>query len=215
MRKKYLPVAAGILLCLSAACNVMPEPPVSPQYFDFGPVSRLAAAAASPPNLHFGGVTAASWMNKNAIQYRQLYRQPNALREYTAHSWVAPPAELLARRVNYLLFRGQGSQDGDKRHGPVARLYLRLVLDTFEQVYESPASARVRIRILATVVDARDNPVARREFSGHREAAPDVQGAVDSLPVLADKLIMELFTWLSALQPNRQVANEHHEKQDI
>ncbi len=197
MTGKYHSFAAAILIFISSACsNIIPAPPSSPQYFDFGPVTRLDVPGLQRYNLRSSTVTSASWMEQNAIQYRQLFNQPFAWRRYAAHAWVAPPAELLARRINYLLFNEHDTVDGKMPSPP---LYLQLVLDSFEQIYESPTNAYVQARILATVVDEKNNPVMRREFAGRRSARPDVHGAIESLPVLADELIVELVSWLSSL----------------
>jgi ABC-type uncharacterized transport system auxiliary subunit len=82
---------------------------------------------------------------------------------------------------------------------------LRVELNRFEQVFDSPEAAHVVIQARAMVVGADPaQPLMERLFNAQRKSAPDVQGAIDGLASLADTLIFDIRQWA-----NQQSADEN------
>ncbi|MGH8378701.1 MAG: ABC-type transport auxiliary lipoprotein family protein, partial [Gammaproteobacteria bacterium] len=104
-----LPSVAAIL-CVTAACSLWPAQPPAPQVHDFGPLPVSQDNAATPVRLD--SVNAPVWLGTDAIHYRLLYDDPTAFRGYADHRWAAPPAELLAARLQNLFSVGSMDKTG-------------------------------------------------------------------------------------------------------
>lgn len=185
MLRFWLPM--GLLLLLSAGCALTALPPQAARY-DLGLPApqktgenevRRAAAAVE--------VQAPSWLRGQAMQYRLAYREENRRHAYAESRWAADPGEMIALALERAL-----------AGGPACR--LRLSLDEFIQVFESPESSHTLLLIRAETRGESGNAV-RRDFLIREEApSPDAAGGVAAQRAALSRLTTEVTEWLAAAE---------------
>jgi len=149
--------------------------------FDFGP---LPAAAATAIGIAGVEVTAPSWLDSDAMQYRLLYADAAQRLNYAESRWVAPPAQLLGQALKNRL---------------VANGHCRLLVDLneFVQVFDSPTASHFRLDARATLF-ADQEIVASRNFSETRPApTADARGGVAAASTAVRQLGDALASWLA------------------
>ncbi|MBK9350043.1 MAG: membrane integrity-associated transporter subunit PqiC [Sulfuritalea sp.] len=186
MSKLFLTLLAGALL---SACGGGPR--VSePTRYDLG----VPAGAAATWRLHLGAtdVQAASWLASTAMHYRLAYAEPLRRQSYGESRWVAPPAELLES----VLKRRQVAAE---TNGPGCR--LQLVLDEFEQRFDTPQSSQVVLEARGVLLPARGSDMlARRAFRIVKPArTADARGGAAAAREAAMALADELAAWSNEL----------------
>lgn len=192
-----LPLVAAIL-CVTAACSLWPAQPPTPQVHDFGPLRTLQDDAATPVRLD--SINAPVWLGTDAIHYRVLYDDPTAFRSYADHRWAAPPAELLAARLQNLF--SISSMDKTGARGPY-RLSANLL--EFEQDFTTAHDAHVQLELDVSMRRSSDGQlVAQKRFVMSQPTTPDVQGAVSGLAQLADRAATDIAGWVQT-QVRKQV----------
>ncbi|MHB1544009.1 MAG: hypothetical protein ACYCS1_07725 [Gammaproteobacteria bacterium] len=189
MRLRRILVWGGLLSLLSA-CSLMPTVPRAPRVLDFGPPPIHPYHAATFPPLVFAGLEASASVAGVGIHYRLLYRHPHELRRYPGALWLAPPARLMDARLKSRL--AALSQTG------VPRYVLVLTLVAWEQDWISPASARDRVLIDATLTRPLDQDWQTRHiFRLSRRTAPGVSGAVAGFAALDHAFDQALTAWIA------------------
>jgi cholesterol transport system auxiliary component len=176
---------AGLLTLALAGCSVLPKPPPAPARHDFGPTrGSLAALPWSQAE-----VVTPEWLLDSAMHYRLLYASPTELRSYTRDSWVAPPSELLANRLN------AGQRSGTRR--------VTVTLQNFEQVFDRPGNSSVVMRFHARADSGGAGTTAAEWDFRFEMATPtgDAAGALRVYPQLIQKAEAALRAWVIQL-PN-------------
>jgi cholesterol transport system auxiliary component len=203
----------GLIFLALSGCGTL-KPDARPTIYDFGP-GPLASLPAQPspplPALAFVGVQATSALDSTAVLYRLNYSDSQQLRPYTQARWSMPPAEMLRQRTREQLGRRRpvlNPTDGVVAAAPP--LILRLELEEFSQLFDSPNSSVGLIRLRATLgqTNARgpgpEQLVAQRSFVvQHPSATQDARGGVRALSVAVDTVIQELEAWV---QQNQKAA---------
>jgi cholesterol transport system auxiliary component len=202
-RRTALPARCAIapltaLAALSIGCALGGGNRPAPRLYDFGPAPRIEAATL-PVSL--GTVRAAPTLAGTEIRYR-FASTPYQARAYGESRWLAPPADLLADRLNTALSRSSGGNGFIATAAP-APLRLVVEISTFEQLFDAPERARALLRVVAEVHDSRTRlTVARRTIATERETpTADAAGAVTALVELADEAVAELVRWLGEIEP--------------
>ncbi len=180
-----------LLSLLLAGCNpLLPTPEEPPDRFDFGPLPVADELRVLPAPTRLQALRAPSWLAGRGIPYRQLHRQPEAIRYYARHAWVAPPAELLQQRLESQLMIDR--QDADS-------WMLDVELLSFEQVFVSEDDAYGVISMRATLRERRgEGRSLSRQFRLEEPIPANVRGAVSGLPKLADAALADLIDWIAA-----------------
>lgn len=185
------------------ACSTF-KAPARPQVYDFGPgtlvqVPTHRMAALAP--LALSGVQAVGAVDSTAVLYRLLYSDAQQLRPYAQARWSMPPAELLRQRLREHLSQHRAvlnPADGVLAATPA--LTLRLDLDEFSQLFETPQRSHALVRLRATLaqpVAGGEKLVAQRSFVvQHPGASPDAPGGVHALTAAADAAILEIDQWV-------------------
>jgi cholesterol transport system auxiliary component len=187
--------AAGLAAWLGACSTPAP----ADHQLDFGlppspatPEPRLAGLFAQVQ------VLAPSWLEGTAIDYRLAYETPGELHGYALNHWVAPPAVLLAQRVQQRLA-------GAMERAPpgLADLQLRVDLEEFTQVFDDPQSSHVALQARASLLDRRQRVLlATRRFDLQRPAPQaSAAGAAAGLREAADDFARELLAWARTAVP--------------
>jgi len=191
------------------ACATLPEPPVRPAVYDFGP-GMLALPAANRmapwPPITLGEVDAPASLDSSAVLYRLAYADAQQLRPYALARWSMPPAQLVRQRLRESLGQRRSVLnvgEGGAPSGASAQL-LRVELEEFSQLFETAGKSAGLVRLRATLWDQRGGTEqlrAQRSFVVQRPAASaDAAGGVRALTVAADAAIEELTQWLAQAQ---------------
>jgi len=193
---------AGFFLSilLIGGCSALPDKPVRPAVYDFGPglvpKATPAAGAALPP-LVLADIEAPATVDGTAVLYRLAYADVQQLRPYAQARWSMPPAQLVRQ-----LLRDPLSQQRvvlNPAEGPAGWI-LRLELEEFTQVFETPDRSVGLVRLRATLletVNGRERLVAQRRFTVQRPAASaDAPGGVRALTAASDVATDEIVQWL-------------------
>jgi cholesterol transport system auxiliary component len=149
--------------------------------------------AKEPIRLRLASVQAPVWLDTTEIHYRLLHDDPTRLRAYAQNRWIAPPAALLEQRWREALAKlGPNIRTGDT---PIYQ--LDIVVDRFEQVFDSPHSAYAVIGLRAVLMRSnRIGPVVERHFTSRRACDPQVQGAINALAMLVDSTLEDVLRWV-------------------
>ncbi len=188
-----------VLILLLAGCST-PRPDAAKVY-DFGPAPLQAQLAVSQPRLATMVLfepQVSPALEGNAVLYRLAYADAQQLKPYALTRWSMPPAQLISQRLRQQL----SAQRAVVAPGEAAAQFnLRLVLEEFSQVFESPADSHALLRLRATLTRRTAGSEAlllQRSFVIQQPApTPDAQGAVRALTAASDQLIAQLTVWLS------------------
>jgi cholesterol transport system auxiliary component len=193
-----------LIFALLGGCAALPDKPVRPAVYDFGPGLSGAAAPARPgaalPALALADIEAPAALDGTAMLYRLAYADVQQLRPYAQARWSMPPAQLVRQRLRDPLSQQRVVLNpGD---GP-ATSTLRLELEDFTQVFETPERAVGLVRLRATLVEragGRAQPVAQRRFVAQRPApSADAAGGVRALTAATDAAVDDIVQWLQQL----------------
>ncbi|MDE2146025.1 MAG: membrane integrity-associated transporter subunit PqiC [Burkholderiales bacterium] len=188
---------AAALLC--AACALAPALP-PPAVYSLAPQPPTPPAAAggdaAAPALQ---VDAVPWLDGTAMRYRLDYADPARLWSFRDSRWAAPPAALLAERLQDRALRAAATGPSQAPAPlPAARPpLLRLTLEEFCQDFDTPAHSRAVLRLRARLLDPADGRVLRQHRFAVEVAAPsaDARGGVEALSRAADTAIDQVLAW--------------------
>lgn len=189
-----------------AGCKALPEKPPQRTMYDFGPAAPAPAATApAGPALLLPRVEVNSALDGTALLYRLGYEDPHQLRPYAFARWSAPPGELVRQRLREVLGRDRPVLDDAAasalaRRGGAAPPVLRLELEEFSHLFDSPRESRGVLRLRATLLEntgGGERLLAQRSFDVRRPApSPDAAGGVRALAAATDAAAAEIAAWL-------------------
>lgn len=186
--KTIAPLLASALLL--SACSLTPTTPPRTVY-DLGPAPATATTGGALA-WRIADVTAPPWLAGDGIAYRLAFQQAQRLEHYRDSVWAAPPAALLTQRL-----REQLATPPACAGRPAALLAVNL--DEFGQVFDSPASSQVVLRLHATLWPAGASGAALQQHwrLARPAATPDAPGAVRALAAAVDDWLPQLAGWLA------------------
>jgi len=196
---------AGIFLSilLLGGCSALPDKPVRPAVYDFGPglaAKPVSTPAEALPPLLLADIEAPAAFDGTAVLFRLAYADVQQLRPYAQARWSMPPAQLVRQRLRDPL--SQQRVVLSPAEGPAA-VILRLELEEFTQVFDAPDRSVGLVRLRATVLETaggRERLVAQRRFTVQRPApSADAPGGVRALTAASDAAIDEIAQWLKQL----------------
>ena len=189
-----------------AGCSALPDKPVRHTMYDLGPSPTADAPAPSNrPALVLPEVEADGILETTALLYRLGYEDPFKLRPYAFARWSAPPTQLLRQRLRELLGRDRAVLDNAAaaamvRRGAERPPVLRVELEEFSQLFDSPEASRGLLRLRCTLLQARgggEQLVAQRAFAVDRPApSADAPGGVRALTAAVDAAALDIARWL-------------------
>ena len=202
--------ATAIFVLVSVAgCSALPEPPVRPVLYDFGPASLPATAPAKAlPALALATLDNAGQPDgSTAVHYRLAYADARELRPYQQARWSQPPIQLMRQRLQAHLGQQRavigtlGAQASVRVDGQPPAL-LRVELEEFSQVFDSPERSVGLVRLRATLTrpgSLGESLLAQRRFEAQAPApSPDATGGTRALAQGADQVAAALAQWLEA-----------------
>lgn len=167
--------------------------------YDFGQPVREASLSGWRGKLSIE-VRAPLWIDSPSIGYRLAYSEPKRLREYTQSRWVGPPAQLVQQRLVRQLGMIPVGQGG-------TRCVLRIDIDEFSQVFETPTSSRGVIQARAQLLDRSRTSLVFKELNIEIPApSADARGGVAALTAAVDQLEADLLAWERQLTGNSKAA---------
>jgi cholesterol transport system auxiliary component len=197
-----------LLVAALSACSALPDKPVRQVMYDFGPTAPVAVAGQAAPGrpaLVLPDVEANGILDTTALVYRLAYQDANELRPYAFARWTAPPGQLLRQRLRDILGRDRPVLDSaaaaalTRRGGSVPPV-LRVELEEFSQVFDSPAGSRAVLRLRCTLLEssgAGERLVAQRTFEVQRPSdSADAPGGVRALTLATDAAAQDIASWL-------------------
>jgi len=200
MRWRFLPSMTAAALLTACA-----TPIGSVSQFDLG----LPPSAAADPQLAnsrtLAEVSAPAWLDNPAIVYRLAYVDANQAQAYAQSRWVAAPASLLSQRLRERLPPALFPGIGGVNQALGSDYVLRVELDEFSQVFDTPQTSHALLRARATLIDSRRNELlAQRLFEVQQPAlSPNALGAAHGLRDAVDHFIIELLHWMDQQRPGR------------
>ncbi|MBX3585794.1 MAG: membrane integrity-associated transporter subunit PqiC [Ramlibacter sp.] len=213
-RQSWTPALLGLIFggaALLSAC-AGPDRPTRATLYDFGPgvtAPQPATRIAPLPPVALGDIEAGGALDGTAMLYRLAYADANELRPYAQARWSAPPAQLVRQRLRELLGQRRpvlnvGEGAAITRSGGQAPLVLRLELEEFSQVFESPAVSQGVIRLRATAAEntpSGEKLLAQRSVVVRRPApSADAPGGVQALTAATEAAAQEIAQWLQQLR---------------
>jgi cholesterol transport system auxiliary component len=204
-----------LVIFLGLTGCALPPPAPRPAVYDFGP-GDLSAAPASPANrtlplspLIVGELDAIPALDSTEVLYRLAYTNAQQLRPYALARWSMPPAQLLRQRLRErigahrtLLNPGE-SVALRAPAAPSTPLTLRIELEEFSQLFETPEKSSGLLRLRASVTQASgtgDKLLAQRSFNLQRPAlSADASGGVRALTEASDAVVYDIESWLETL----------------
>ncbi len=167
--------------------------------YDFGQPVRESSLSGWRGKLAVE-VRAPLWIDSPSIGFRLDYSEPKRLREYTQSRWAGPPAQLVQQRLIRQLGLTPVGQGG-------TRCVLRIDIDEFSQVFETPVVSRGVIQARAQLLDRSRISLAVREVNIEIPApSADARGGVAALTAAVDQLIGDILAWEQQLTGSGKAA---------
>ncbi len=193
--RRLCPMLLAALLL--GGCAVSPENGRSMAVYDFGLPAARAGGEGEWPRIALE-VVAPPWFDALNVDYRLAYDDPLKQREYAGSRWAGAPGVLLAQRLRQRL--GMASSSGNA----AASCLLRFELQEFSQVFDAPTQSRGVLQGTASLIDARKQRIAGKDFLIEKPAASqDARGGVDALVAAGSELASQLGAWLGALEKGK------------
>ena len=207
--------AAVLSIVLLAGCAGFVDRPVRPVLFDMGPlppITRPMERNGPRIALVLPDIEAFGALEGSAVLYRLGYADDHQLRAYSQSRWSAPPPQLVRQRLRQQLGRERPVLGLDEtatlvRESGQPLFLLRMELEEFAHVFDSPQSSRGVIRLRATLFSSTPNG---ERMLGQRSiavqgAAPsqDASGGVRALTEATDAAAADIHQWLLQSQPAR------------
>ena len=201
--------AAGFALAIAGCASVVPDKPVRATAYDFGPGAVAPSPAAnSLPAIVLADIETSSALDGTALLYRLAYSDPNQLQPYAHARWSAAPPQLIRQRLREQLGQVRPVLDLTEsaalaRTGGSVPRVLRIELEEFSQVFDSPAQSFGLVRLRASLFE---NAAAGERLLGQRnivKRAPapsaDASGGVRALAAATDAAAAEIGQWLQQM----------------
>jgi len=201
---KTWPRALFLVFFVGLTGCALPDKAARPASYDFGPGPQAVAAGdrrALLPALLLAEVQTSPALSGNAMLYRLLYADAQHLQPYSLARWSMPPAELLRQRLADTLGQRRALLGPDSGGTATGTTTLRLSLEEFSQLFDSPQQSRGLLRLRATLSQtgpAGEQLLAQRSVIVQRPApSADAAGGVRALSAATDAAAEELVGWLA------------------
>ena len=201
---------AGLALTLLlGACSSLPDRPTRPVTYDFGPGPLTAPANTRPaplPTLALADVEPTGVLDgSTAVLYRLAYADAQTLLPYAQARWSMPVAQLVRQRLRDYLGQRRAVISADEsaalvRTNGALPLVLRVDLDEFSHIFDSPTSSAGLLRLRVTLVEntpTGDKLLGQRQVIVQRPATSnDAAGGVRALAQATDAAAQEIAQWV-------------------
>jgi cholesterol transport system auxiliary component len=196
---RFLSLAFILLL---GACAALPHAPAI--RYDLGPLpAQGAATLPTLPPLALAPIVAPPGLESAQMMYRLAYANGQQPRPYANSRWSAPPAELFAQRLKARIGQAGGAVLAPS-DGALNVPVVRIDMDDFAQVFDSPSHSTARLALRVTVLDGR-TLLAHRSFVRRLPASgTDADAGARALADASDATIADIMGWLAGLRLKKQ-----------
>lgn len=182
-----------IIALFLTACTT-PQPPAPKAVYDFGPVlSATATSATRSIAVALPEIEASASLDSPSLLYRLQYTNAQQLLPYAQARWSASPAQLVRARLRDAL-AAQGpvlSTEG------IAPWVLRIELDEFSQLFESPTSSQGLVRLRASLLKNDQLTAQTTVLAKAPAASQDAAGGVKALTAATDDAVRQISGWVA------------------
>jgi cholesterol transport system auxiliary component len=202
--------ARGLFISFFMALTgcALPSAPDRPAVYDFGPGPRQMAATdrtAELAPLSLAELETHPALDTPAMLYRLVYGDAQQLRPYALARWSMTPAQLVHQRLREQLGQRRAVLAAGDNGPPGAATppTLRIELEEFSQLFETPGQSVGLLRLRATLVQpgsSGERLIAQRSVIVQRPAATaDAAGGVRALTAAVDAAVLEIEQWLARM----------------
>lgn len=197
MKKKSLPLLL-LLAALSSACVLGTAPNPRATIYDLGTMPAVPLVQVDLPAMAIARVTAPEWLNGPQMYYRLLYVDSQQPRPYAHSQWSMSPARLFEERIKSHIGRA-GGQVLSATAGITRLPTLRIEIDDFTHVFESPEKSYAQVIVRIAMLDGR-TLVSQRTFQRRVPApSPDANGGAKAIAQANDAMMSDILSWLATL----------------
>ncbi|MEJ8845690.1 ABC-type transport auxiliary lipoprotein family protein [Variovorax rhizosphaerae] len=203
-------VLLGICAVL-AGCGALPDKPSRVVMYDFGPGDTAPAPAAAPslPTIALTELETNPRLDGTQILYRLGYADANELRPYGQARWSMAPTQMVRQRIRNglsqrrLVLNAEENASMTSTEGKAPDT-LRVTVEEFSQVFDTPSSSVGLVRLRATLVTGApggDRVRGQKTFTVQRPAATaDAAGGVKALAAATDAAVNDIVQWVDGLK---------------
>ena len=197
------------LSLLLGACSSLPDRPTRPVTYDFGPGPLTAPVTdrmVPLPTLALADVEPTGVLDgSTAVLYRLAYADAQTLLPYAQARWSMPVAQLVRQRLRDYLGQRRAVISADEsaalvRTNGALPLVLRVDLDEFSHIFDTPTSSAGLLRLRVTLVEntpSGDKLLGQRQVIVQRPATSnDAAGGVRALALATDAAAQEIAQWI-------------------
>ena len=184
MRHLFILIIAVVL----AGCLGGGKPKPSPAIYDFGLGSASDKSSLPESRLPLDEISANQSLDSNRMRYRLAYQNPAQVFIYAESRWIAPPAELLSRKLRAMSGAAAPTQQN---------CILQLKLEAFDHVFESKAVSHGVVQISVALLASKTHQTISRKQVEQSVAASsqDAQGGVAALNAASTQALTEAVEW--------------------
>ena len=196
-RRLHHMVLASVVLAACAAPGAQREKEATS---DFGlPAAAVAKPVSISGSVLVSEVAAPEWLDSPGLVYRLVYDDDARTRIYARSRWTAPPASLVTQRLRAAVAAATGGRLVLPEDAASADWVLRVELEAFSQVFETPDRSRALVRMRATLVrTAARQVVAQRTFGSELAAtSANAPGGARALARGADEVVDAIVVWVA------------------
>lgn len=197
MKKTLLPLIL-LLAALAGGCITGGAPNPRATLYDLGTLPDQPLVQGNLPALAIARVTAPEWLNGPQMYYRLTYVNSQQPRPYANSQWIVSPARLLEERIKSHI--GQAGGQVMSATSSMSRLpTMRIEIDDFTHVFETPEKSHARIVARVAVLDGREL-AGQRTFAQRIPApTPDAEGGAKAMAQATDAVMADILRWLDKL----------------
>jgi cholesterol transport system auxiliary component len=189
------------LSALLGACSLGPAPRAPLALYDLGAPAALSGEPAERLPFVFvvHEATGPVWLAGGDVVYRLAYDEPQRLRRYANSQWAVSPLTLVGERLRAELGARCARAAAVPDLGIPADYWVRVAVEEFGQVFDSPSTSRGVVRLRLALVKGRGHAfVAQKEFLAQIDApTPDARGAVAALARAVEDCAHQAVAWVA------------------
>jgi cholesterol transport system auxiliary component len=200
-------IALAAAAALAGCAGVAPDKPARATLYDFGP-GAVATESTTPAQgaIVLADIEASAALESSALLYRLGYADAHQLHPYANARWSAPPPQLVRQRLREQLGRDRVVLDASEsaalaRSGGAMPRVLRIDLEEFTHVFDSPSQSWGVLRLRATLLEntpSGERLLAQRGIVQRQPApTPDASGGAHALAAAADAAARDISDWLA------------------
>jgi cholesterol transport system auxiliary component len=189
-------IAAGTLL---AGCATKSD---LQTLYDLGPAASYESknSSGSAP-LCIAEISAPAWLESPSMTYRLAYADVQQPRPYSGSRWAMPPTQLFGQLLKSRMAQGGPVLSETDCAGNL--LLLRIEVDDFTQIFDTPAQSRVQIALRASVFQGRVLLAQKNFLEQDAAQSPDAASGAKALLAASETLTGKMMAWLAALPAKR------------